>query len=217
MVVACGGSSTAPIPPTEPDGTGHEPEMERISRGSQIRSASGRKWAHLTLSQLLQIRCDPAVTSVMEELANLADVKFSSKEVRQKGKKQDDFKSKLSGIRRRIVTTRIVWVGCCLVRSCGSSEALVLPDLQHARTDGGEIVSGIERAPFDRLATTVSTLSASTSVMSAGGALGLPAAGRSAVGGRRLAIDGGGGGGGAGDGRRGGSCLGLWFVVELFS
>jgi hypothetical protein len=32
----------------------------------------------------------------MEELANLADFKFSSKEVRQKGEKQDDFKSKLS-------------------------------------------------------------------------------------------------------------------------
>ena len=32
----------------------------------------------------------------MEELANLADVKFSSKQVRHKAKEQDDFKSKLS-------------------------------------------------------------------------------------------------------------------------
>ena len=93
---ARGGGSAASI--SAASSTGHEPEMERISRGSQIRSSAyGRKWAHLMLSQLLQIRCDPAaVTSVMEELANLADVKFSSKEVRQKGKKQDDFKSKLS-------------------------------------------------------------------------------------------------------------------------
>jgi hypothetical protein len=33
--------------------------------------------------------------------------------------------------------------------------------------DGNEIVSGIERAPFDRFATTVSTPSASRSVTSA--------------------------------------------------
>ena len=46
-------------------------------------------------------------------------------------------------------------------RSRGSSEALVLPDSQHACTDGDEIVSGIERAPFGRFATTASTLSAS--------------------------------------------------------
>ena len=52
--------------------------------------------------------------------------------------------------------TRIVRVGCCPIRSRGSSEALDLPNSQHARTDGNEIVSGIERAPFDRFATIVS-------------------------------------------------------------
>ena len=84
------------VPPTHPDCSGHGHEMERISRGSQIRSASGQKWAHLTLSKLLQIRCDPEVATVMEELAALTECRFSSKEVRQKGEKQDDFKSKLA-------------------------------------------------------------------------------------------------------------------------
>ena len=90
------GGAEALVPPTHPDCSGHVPEMERISRGSQIRSASGQKWAHLTLPKLLQIRCDPEVATVMEELATLTESRFSSNEVRQKGEKQDDFKAKLA-------------------------------------------------------------------------------------------------------------------------
>jgi len=86
--------------------------------------------------------------------------------------------------------TGIVRVGCCPIRSRGSSEALVLPDSQHTRTDGNEIVSGIERAPFDRFATTARTPSASRSVI---GDVGLRCAWPAcdgAVGGRRSAVGG---------------------------